>query len=168
MYAGDGTCRALYGFDPQHIHGEGYYKNETVMLDAGLLPKNLKIGIVTGRTHNETRLALKMANLTQRIPEANWITEDSGVRKPDGRTMLQLREAMQFRYAIYIGDTVDDHQTIINYRELKGSGKAKIVACTSLSGPSGEKHRRFFLEAGAEIVTPDANTLLQFLNSVIK
>ena len=167
MYAGDGACRALYGFEPEHIHGEGYYKNETVILDAELLPAKLKIGIVTGRTHNEARLALKMAGLSQRIPEEFWITEDSGVRKPDGRTMLQLREKMGFRYAIYIGDTVDDHQTILNYRELKGAGKAKIVACTSLSGPSGEKHRRYFLEAGAEIVTPDANAILQYLNQVL-
>ncbi|HEY0073129.1 MAG TPA: hypothetical protein VGB77_03435, partial [Abditibacteriaceae bacterium] len=167
MYAGDGTCRALYGFDPEHIHGEGYYKNEKVILDANLLPAKLKIGIVTGRTDSETRLALKMAGLTQRIPESNWITEDSGVRKPDGRTMLQLREKMSFRYAIFIGDTIDDHQTVLNYRELKGSGKAKIVACTSLSGPSGAKHRQFFLEAGAEIVTPEANMLLQYLNQIL-
>jgi HAD superfamily hydrolase (TIGR01548 family) len=167
MYAGDGACRTLYGFDPEHIHGEGYYKNEKVILDANLLPAKLKIGIVTGRTDSETRLALKMAGLTQRIPESNWITEDSGVRKPDGRTMLQLREKMSFRYAIFIGDTIDDHQTVLNYRELKGSGKAKIVACTSLSGPSGAKNRHFFLEAGAEIVTPEANMLLQYLNQIL-
>ena len=74
---------------------------------------------------------------------------------------------MEFRHGIYVGDTVDDHKTVVNYRELKGAGKAKIVACTALSGPSGDAHRRLFLEAGAEIVTPDVNTLLQFLGKVI-
>lgn len=167
MYAGDATCRALYGFAPEHIHGEGYYQQERVILDAKLLPPKLKIGIVTGRTRAETRLALKVAGLTNRIPETNWITEDDGVRKPDGRTMLRLRENMEFRHAIYIGDTIDDHKTVIHYRELKGAGKAKIIPCTSLSGPSGNAHRRLFLEAGAEIVTPDANTLLQYLNQIL-
>lgn len=167
MYAGDESCRALYGFEPQHIHGEPYYKREKVMLDAALLPKGLKIGVVTGRTRAETRLALKMAGLTNRIPEKHWVTEDDGLRKPDGRTMLRLRENMEFRHGIYVGDTVDDHKTVVNYRELKGAGKAKIVACTSLSGPSGDAHRRLFLEAGAEIITPDVNSLLQFLNQVL-
>jgi HAD superfamily hydrolase (TIGR01548 family) len=167
MYAGDSACRDLYGFTPEHIHGEGLYKQERVMLDPALLPKNIKIAVVTGRTRNETRLALKVAGLTNQIPEEHWITEDDGVRKPDGRTMLRLREKMEFRYGIFVGDTVDDHKTVFNYRELKGSGKAKIVACTALSGPSGEAHRRLFLEAGAEIITPDVNMLLQFLNSAL-
>lgn len=167
IYAGDGACRALYGFDPEYIHGEGYYKRERVMLDPKLIPEKLKVGVVTGRTRAETKLALKFAGLQNRIPENYWITEDDGVRKPDGRTMLRLRENMEFRYGIYIGDTMDDHKTIINYRELKGAGRAKIVPCTSLSGPSGNAHRRLFLEAGAEIVTPDANSLLAYLQSVL-
>ena len=66
-----------------------------------------------------------------------------------------------------VGDTIDDHKTVLNYRELKGAGKAKIIACTALSGPSGEAHRRLFLEAGAEIVTPDANMLLQYIGKVM-
>jgi HAD superfamily phosphatase len=167
MYAGDDTCRALYGFDPEHIHGEGYYKREKVLLDKELLPSKLKLGIVTGRTRAETRLALKMAGITDLIPEKHWITEDDGVRKPDGRTMLRLRENMEFRCGVFVGDTMDDHNTILNYRELKGSGKAKIFACTSLSGPSGNVHRRVFLEAGAEIITPGVNLFLQFLKSVL-
>ena len=167
FYAGDGSCRALYGFEPEYIHGEPLYKRETVLLDVALLPKGLKLGVVTGRTRSEARLALKMSQLAGLIPEAHWITEDDGVRKPDGRTMLRLLEQMPFKHAIYVGDTMDDHKTVINYREVNGSGKAKITACTALSGPSGEKHRQLFLEAGAEIVTPDVNMLLQYLNTVL-
>jgi len=166
-YAGEGACRQLYGFDPEHIHSEGYYQRERVILDAALLPPRLKIGVLTGRTRSEAQVALQMAGLTERIPEATWVTEDDGVRKPDGRTLLLLRDRLDFRFGIYIGDTMDDHRTVFNYRELKGSGRAKILSCTALSGPSGATHRRLFLEAGSEIVTPDANFLLQYLNQVI-
>lgn len=167
MYAGDDACQKLYGFYPEYIHGPGYYQQEKVMLDPALLPKKVQLGVVTGRTRSETELALKVAGLTDKIPPHAWVTEDDGVRKPDGRTMLLLREKLNFKYAIYIGDTMDDLRTPQNYRELKGSGKAKIISCIALSGPSGGAHRRIFLEAGAEIVAPDANSVLQYLNNVL-
>ena len=37
-----------------------------------------------------------------------------------------------------------------------------------LSGPAGEANRRAFLEAGAEIVAPDVNAVLQYFKSVLK
>lgn len=165
MYAGEQKCRSLYGFTPEHIHEEGYYHREQVMMDAALLPSRLHRGVVTGRTRAETQLALQVAGLSETIPEAAWVTEDDGVRKPDGRTMLLMRERLEFRYAVYIGDTMDDLRTVQNYRELKGAGKAKIISCIALSGPSGATHRRLFLEAGAEIVAPDANSILQYLGA---
>ena len=168
MYAGDSACRQLYGFDPEHIHGEGYYQQEKVMLPADALPPNLKYGVVTGRSRSETHLALKMAKLLNKIPDTAWQTPDDGVKKPDGRALLMAREKVDFRYGIYIGDTMDDLQTVLNYRELKGAGKAKIISCIALSGPSGDTHRRLFLEAGAEIVAPDINAVLQLLQNISK
>jgi len=168
MYAGDEACPRLYGFSPEHIHGPGHYQEEQVILDRDLLPKSPKLGVVTGRTRNEAELALQVAGLRERIPLSSCITEDDGVRKPDGRTLLMLRDRLDFRYAIYVGDTMDDLRTVHNYRELKGSGKSKIISCIALSGPSGAAHRRLFLEAGAEIVAPDTNSLLQYLGNVLK
>jgi phosphoglycolate phosphatase-like HAD superfamily hydrolase len=138
------------------------------MLPADALPTNLKYGVVTGRSRSETHLALKMAKLLNRIPDTAWQTPEDGVRKPDGRTLITARDKLDFRYGIYIGDTMDDLQTVINYRSLKGAGRARIISCIALSGPSGDKHRRLFLEAGAEIVAPDAETILQYLGHVLK
>lgn len=168
IYGGDDACKSLYGFFPEHIHGEGLYKREKVLLDPALLPPKMKIAALTGRTRTEARLALRVAGLTERIPESHWVTEDDGVRKPDGRTLLLSQERVKFKQAIFIGDTMDDLQTVFNYRETKGAGRAKVYSCIALSGPSGESHRRTFLEAGTEIATPDANTILQYLNHIIK
>ena len=89
------------------------------------------------------------------------------MKKPDGRTLLMLQEKMNFKFAIYIGDTMDDLNTVKNYRELKGSGRSKIVSCIVMSGPSGDTHRRLFLEAGTEIASPDVNSFLQYLKAVL-
>lgn len=165
MYGGE-ACRALYGFAPEHIEGEGFYQRESVLLGPELLPKQLKIGILTGRTHSETQVALRLAGLD--IPETCWVTDDDGARKPEAKTLMLLREKMDFRFAVFIGDTMDDLKTVQNLRESRASGKAKVLSCIALSGPSGATHRRLFLEAGAEIVAPDANTFLQYLNHVLK
>jgi HAD superfamily phosphatase len=168
MYGGDEGCRQLYGFAPEYIHGDGYYEKEPVLLEAALLPSKPKIGVLTGRTKTETQIALRRAGLLDTIPEASCVTEDDGVRKPDARTLSLLRDRLGFHFAVYIGDTIDDLRTVQNFRESKGSGRAKIISCLVLSGPAGAANRRLFLEAGAEIVAPDVNAFLNFLNNVLK
>jgi HAD superfamily hydrolase (TIGR01548 family) len=166
MYGGEESCKSLYGFDPEHIHGEGLYKNEKVLLDVELLDAlsaRYKIGLLTGRTKNEAQLAMEFAGL--KIPATHWVTEDDGVKKPDGAALVLLQEKLNFKFGVYIGDTLDDLNVVKNYRETKGAGRARIVACTALSGPSGEAHRRLFLEAGTEIAAPDANMFLQYLKA---
>jgi HAD superfamily phosphatase len=168
FYGGDDACRDLYGFDPEYIHGEGFYKREKAMVDPTLIPGGMKCGVVTGRAKPETRLGLRHAKLLNRIKEEGWVTPESGAKKPDGKTLMLARDALDFKFGLYIGDIMDDLQTVLNYRELRGAGKARIISAIVLSGPSGATHRRDFLEAGADIVAPDVNFLLQYLKGVLK
>ncbi len=167
MYAGE-KCRQLYGFAPEHTQGEGFLDQEPVLLDAKFLPTKAKIGVLTGRTKAETQIALERSGLRDRVLDANLVTDDDGVRKPDGRALGLLQEKMKFKTGIYIGDTIDDLNVVKNYRETNAGGRAKILSCIVLSGPSGAQNRRMFLEAGAEIVAPDVNSILQYLGSVLK
>ncbi len=168
FYGGDDTCHDLYGFHPEYVHVDGYYKRETLLIDPALLPAKLKYGVVTGRSIAETRLALSQAKLLQKIPESHWITPEIGFKKPDGHTLIVARDRLDFANGIYIGDIMDDLKTVLNYRELKGAGKARIAGAIALSGPSGATHKQLFLEAGADIVTPDVNTLLGYLKATSK
>ena len=165
IYAGDDACEMLYGFEPEILHDEGLYNQEKVILDKNFLP-NLPLGILTGRTLSETKMAMKMARL--QIPQEHWITETDGIRKPDGHTLLMLQERMKFKNAVFIGDTWDDWQTVVNYRTLKGAGRARVSGCMALAGANAAQHRRTFLEAGTEILTPNANTFLAYLKHVLK
>lgn len=168
MYAGDAACRDLYGFTPQHIHGDGYLEKETVLLDSDLLPAKTKNGVLTGRIAAETQIALQRAGLTQKIPASHWVTESDGVRKPDARALALLQERMNFKLGIYIGDTIDDLRVVQNFRESRATGRARVLSCLVLSGPAGASNRRAFLEAGAEIVAPDVNAVLSYLGNVLK
>jgi HAD superfamily phosphatase len=168
FYAGDDACRELYDFDPEYIHGEGYYKQEKTLIDISLIPKGIKLGVVTGRAVPETRLALRQLNLLNRIKEEARITPELGAKKPDGATLVMAREALDFKCALYIGDILDDLNTVLNYREQKGAGKAKVLSAIALSGPGGAAHKREFLEKGADIISPDVNFLLQYLGNILK
>lgn len=168
IYAGTKYCKRLYGFDPEHVQSEGYVDKERVMLNPRTIPPGIKLGVLTGRTLEETRLVLQRANLTDLIPEAHWVTHDDGVRKPDGRTLALLAERLRFRTAIYVGDTLDDWRTVRNYRELRGAGRSKIIGCLVLSGPAGAQNHGLFLEQGAEIVAPDVNAVMTFLGTMLK
>ena len=150
-------------FEPEYIHGEGFYKREKALVNLDVMPSGFKLGVISGRAHAEARLGLRHAKLLNRIPDTNWITPESGAKKPDGRTLALAREAMDFKFALYIGDIMDDLNTVTNYRDLRSSGKARVASAIVLSGPSGDKHKREFLEAGADIVAPDVNFLLEYL-----
>lgn len=166
MYGGEDACQSLYGYAPQFLHGEGYYKRERVLLDKAMLPP-VPVGLLTGRTQNETRLAMRFARLEKEVPPENWVTADDRALKPDARALLLAQEKMKFKNALYVGDTSDDWRTVQNYREAKGSGRARVWGAIVLSGEASNS-RRTFLEAGTEIVVPDINTLLEYLKHVLR
>lgn len=167
FYAGDDACRDLYGFDPETIHGPGLYKQEKVIVNPELIPAGLKIGLVTGRAQPETRLAMREAKLSNRIKPEHWITPERGAKKPDGRTLQIAQEAMGFKYALYVGDILDDLNTVLNYRALRSSGKARVASAIVLSGPGGAAHKHEFLEKGVDVMAPDVNFLLEYLGNLL-
>jgi phosphoglycolate phosphatase-like HAD superfamily hydrolase len=166
MYAGDAQCRQLYGFAPEHIHGPGYLDKETVLLDAALLPKKTSVGVLTGRIKAETQIALERAGIWIALQKRRGSRKTMAYAKPDPRALALLQDRMKFRNGIYIGDTLDDLRVVQNFRESPAGGKARIFSCLVLSGPAGASNRRAFLEAGAEIVAPDVNAVLNYLGAI--
>lgn len=169
LYGGDEWCQYLYGFQPQYVHGPGYIERERVLIDVELIPKNLKLGILTGRTRREAELALKRCGLSELIPQRFWITDDDGLRKPDGRALWLVLDRIGASNAVYIGDGIDDLATVQNYRkEWMEEGYPSVTFCAVLSGLDKESDRIMFLERGADVISPDANFLLLYLRSVME
>jgi len=167
FYAGRKWCARLFGFEPQYVDIEaGFLERERTLIDLSLLPKDMKLGILTGRAKRETRLALERVGLLPIIPEEFWVTDDDPIRKPDPKALTVLMEKLGANCAIYVGDTIDDLQMVNDYKANMDLNAPTVWACMTLTGPNGEKNRGFFLEQGADIIATDINALLGYLKYV--
>ncbi|MFA4016346.1 MAG: hypothetical protein RUDDFDWM_001449 [Candidatus Fervidibacterota bacterium] len=166
LYGGDEWCHYLYGFRPQYVKGSGYIEREKVLVDASLIPKQLKLAILTGRTKREAELALRKCNIIDLIPPQFWITDDDGLKKPDGRALWILLDRIGSKSAIYVGDDIDDLMAVLNYRQWAKSGYPKVLFCAVLSDARSESKRQKFIEYGTDIISPDVNFLLRYISSL--
>lgn len=71
--------------------------------------KYRKFGIATGRSRQETLIALRNFNLGKFFPEKNIIAmEDTKEGKPSPAPLLLAKKRMRVSNPIYIGDTISD------------------------------------------------------------
>lgn len=161
-YAGRRLCREMYGFDATIVdHDDGEMIHERRLLDPDALPQAWKYGILTGRNNGEMRAALAITGLAGTVP-TEWIaTCDDEVHKPDPGGLMLLTDRMEPVAGAFVGDTIDDIRTVLNYRKVRS--EPSWLACAVLSGPAGEKNREFFVESGADVVAPDVNALVSWL-----
>jgi len=165
-YGGDEWCAELYGVMPQYVHGPGFAEQERVILNLDYLPRRInKIGIFTGRTPREAKMALRRVGLDQRLREDHVLNAGAGYRRPEPDGLIELARRLQFRLAIYVGDTLDDLRMVQNYAAQKPNGYPRIIDCSVLSGPSGDLNYQLFLEHDAQIISPDVNALLELLKA---
>lgn len=163
-YAGRRLCRDMYGFDAVIVDtDEGEMIHERRLIEPERLPASWKYGVLTGRNNGEMRAALTMTGLAGTVPP-EWIaTCDDGVHKPDPNGLLLLTERMAPAAAAFVGDTIDDLRTVLNYRKVRS--EPPWLACAVLSGPAGERNRDFFAASGADVIAPDVNALVSWLAS---
>lgn len=166
MYAGRSHCRRVYGFEPCLVDQEiGVLTNEETIIRADAIPDRFRYGVLTGRLRGELVVALEMTGLESRLHPGAMMTADDGAHKPDPNGLIALAETMRPTVAAYVGDTLDDLRTVLNYRAVRET--PGFLACQVLTGPAGEANRRFFADQGADIIAPDVNALVQWLDARI-
>lgn len=162
FYAGRSHCRRVYGFEPEIVDQEcGELTKETVIIDPAVLDARFQYGVVTGRLRGELDVAMEMTALEEIIHPTASMTADDGMHKPDPNGLIALEERMAPTGAIFVGDTLDDMRTVLNYRKVQEN--PPFLAAQVLTGPAGEKNRQFFADAGADIIAPDVNALMRWL-----
>jgi len=169
-YAGEDFCERLYGFKPTFIHQKGLINQEKILLDAQLVkPFYPKIGILTGRTRKEAELALERAGLSEMVKPEHLLCDEWPVaeafrlpkpipRKPDPEVLVFLSKVMGTRKGIYIGDTVDDLETVNNFQKL--ALPIDFISCIVLHRP---EEQDFYLGKGVDILTRDVNQVLKYI-----
>ena len=154
-------CQRLYGFAPQFYHGRGWINNDKVLLDLAKVPTDKKIGVQTGRTYEEAIFGMELTKLDALVPETLVVTKRDGFHKPEPGGLARLAERMGFHNAVYIGDTLDDLRTVRNYNALNTN--VKFLAAQVLTGPAGAANEPLFRNAGADVIAPDVNAVLDWL-----
>lgn len=155
-------CQRLYGYPAKYYQGRGYINDDRVILDISKIPEQRKIGVQTGRTYEEARLGMEFTGLDDLIPDEHVVTKRDGFHKPEPGGLALLQERLGFTTAIYIGDTIDDFRTVRAFNE-RGFGNAQFLSAQVLTGPAGRANERLFRSAGADLVAPDVNAVLDWI-----
>lgn len=162
LFAGD-ACERLYGFAPKYYHGPGYAQNDRALIDLAKLPRDKKVGIVTGRTREEAEIGCELCELGDPIGADACITKANGFDKPDPGGLALLCARLGTKNAgIYIGDTLDDLRTV---QALNKRGTTPpFLSALVLTGPAGKRNEGLFKREGADIVAADVNEVLDWVN----
>jgi len=169
IYAGEEYCFNTYGFHPSLIKSEGLIKHEKVIINKNKKEflQNFSVGVLTGRTKGETRIALKKLNWSDIISEENIITVDDGSQKPHPQGLIKLSENLKTRLGIYVGDIWDDLLTAKNFnKEVK---KVNFLSAIVLAEKINLKNEaiKFYLNKGVDLLASDVNCLLDRLEKAM-
>ncbi len=154
-------CARLYGFAPTLYHGPAWINQDRVLLDLARVPSDKTLGVQTGRTRPEADFGMELIGLNARIPPPSVVTKDDGFQKPEPDGLLELARRLNFTQAIYIGDTLDDLRTVRHFNAR--SPDVKFLAAQVLTGPAGAASEPLFRSAGADLIAPDVNAVLDWL-----
>ncbi len=164
-YAGRYT-KLLYGFEPRYFKGDGVIEEEKPLLSDELLDvvKKYKVGVLTGRLKEEVEIIKPKVKLLELIDDRYILTNSEIPDKPDPKGMKILKERLNFKTAVFIGDTMDDYRVTENYnREV---GKKEVLSCMVLSrGTEEDANIRFetYKKIGASFIFPTVNEFLIYL-----
>jgi HAD superfamily phosphatase len=162
LYLGSGLYRELEGEEPD-LDTEGFIHDEPVLLtdETRMELETWPLGVLTGRPAAEAEIALDRVGLS--IPEKHRFTmDDWEAGKPDPHALIELADRLGAHRPVFAGDTLDDIRTVNNAVEADPSRTYHAVGVLT-GGLSGEKGRRKYRSAGADIIIESINDLPDLL-----
>ncbi len=134
IYWGAEEMPKRFGHPARYLpHAPGLVHRETMLYPLDL-PMRLRhagirhLGLITGRVGPEVDSALE--RMAAYSGERWWdvvISADEAA-KPDPRALQLAIQAVGAQGGLYIGDTADDHDVVLNYRAIKTTGEADFLA----------------------------------------
>ena len=167
-YAGEEYCFNIYGFNPSLIKSEGLIKKEKIIIDKKKKDflQNYSIGILTGRTKREARIALERLGCEDNVFDGRIVTADDGVEKPHPQGLKKLSASLKTKLGIYVGDVWDDLITAKNFN--KEAKETKFLSAIVLAEGFNLQNRtiEFYLNEGVDLLAQDVNCVLDWLEKV--
>ena len=153
------------GHPARYLHdAPGFVHNET-MLYAPDLPAVLRqrgvryLGMITGRVGPEVDSALE--RMEAYSGERWWdvvISADTWP-KPDPRALQAAIGAVGTQGGLYIGDTADDHDLVINYKEIKRADEPEMLVVMLVH----EDEVAVYQERGADFIIASVGDIVECL-----
>ncbi|MGO8673755.1 MAG: HAD family hydrolase [Capsulimonadaceae bacterium] len=162
-FAGEESM-AMYGAPAKYYHGPGLWKHDRPLIDHARLDRasaGRHLGILTGRTRGESVFGMRVAELEDVIPADHIVTPEDAPTKPGPQGLRKLVERLDITAGLYIGDTRDDFQTVLNYR--KAYPDSPMLGALVLTGPMGDANARIFRRTRADVIASDVNEVLRWV-----
>ena len=168
IYAGEEYCFNIYGFNPSLIKSQGLIKKEKIIIDKKKKDflQNYSIGILTGRTKREARIALERLGCENNVFDGRIVTADDGLEKPHPQGLKKLSASLKTKLGIYVGDVWDDLITAKNFnKEVK---EIKFLSAIVLAEGFNLQNRtiEFCLNEGVDLLAQDVNCVIDWLEKV--
>jgi len=168
IYAGEEYCFVIYGFHPSLVKIEGLIKQERIIIDKNKknFLEKFSLGILTGRNKREAKVALERLGWDEIISKKKIVTADDGVAKPHPQGLKKIAESLETKLGIYVGDTWDDLLTVKNNNKEEGVTKFLSAIVLGKEFDLRGKSAKFYLNAGADLLSRDVNSILYQLERV--
>jgi HAD superfamily phosphatase len=177
IYWGSADFQRAYNEAPGYLaDAPGCWHRETQLLPPTLID-DLRaagvrhLGVATGRNQIELSTVLESSGLHQHIPDDAIITGDV-LAKPDGRVLDRiLANLAQLAAsagqappgaALFLGDTKDDLDAVLNYRKVTGE-KARWIGAVAVVQP---EEASFFQQAGSDAIIDHVALLPDLIDRV--
>lgn len=164
-YWGVDEYRKRYGRLPRYLADAPGFVHREEMLYAAGFPKQLReagikrMGLITGRVGPEVDSAVErmQAHSGERWWEVVISADESP--KPDARALQLAIEAVGARGGLYLGDTADDFDLVINYRAVKSVTDPEILIGMLV----GDEEAHLYQARGADFVMPKVEDVIDML-----
>ena len=161
-YWGAAELRKRFGHAPRYLPDTPGFVHREEMLYSPDLPTRLrqagirKLGMITGRVGPEVDSALERMEAYSGSHWWDVVISANQCPKPDPRAMQLAIEALGTLGGLYIGDTADDHDLVINYQAIKKSDDAEILVAMLVH----DDEVQVYQERGADFIIGDVEDVL--------
>ena len=169
-YWGAAEMLKRFGHPPRYLHdAPGFVHNEKMLYSPDFPARLRQLGIrsqgmITGRVGPEVDSALERI---EAYSGARWwdiIISADQHPKPDPRALQAAIEAVDSQGGLYIGDTADDLDVVINYRRIKKPSDPEILIVMLVS----EEEVAVYQERGADLIVASVGNLAEWLPECMK
>lgn len=132
-YWGAAELQKRFGHPPRYLPNAPGFVHREKMLFAPEFPARIRelgiahLGMITGRVGPEVDSALERLEAYSGSRWWDVIISANQAPKPDPRALQLAIDAVGTKGGLYIGDTADDHDVVINYRAIKKAGDPEIL-----------------------------------------